>query len=199
MIQTYRRALIVGAGDGLSASLARLLAGRGLRVGLAARNVDKLQALAREADAVVHPADAARPGDVDALFAHMERALGGAPDVVVYNPSARVRGPLVELDADAVANAIMVTGYGGFLVAQAAARHRRPDRRPAGDRGPRADGGGARALRGGVEPGRPRGRGLPVGPGGATARDAAHAAVPVVRTGKFSAGSRLRNNLESKQ
>src|SRR5918998_5934634 len=122
----YERALIVGAGDGLSASLARLFAASGLRVGLAARNVDKLSGLAQEIGAATHPADASRPEDVDALFAHMEGALGGAPDVVIYNPSARVRGPLVDLDPGAVAQALAVTGYGGFLVAQAAARRMLP-------------------------------------------------------------------------
>jgi NAD(P)-dependent dehydrogenase (short-subunit alcohol dehydrogenase family) len=122
MIPAYERALIVGVGDGLSASLARLFAASGLRVGLAARNVDKLSGLAREIGAATHPADASRPEDVGDLFAHMDRALGGAPDVVVYNASARVWSPLVDLDPGAVAHALAVTGYGGFLVAQAAAR-----------------------------------------------------------------------------
>src|ERR671916_2248846 len=115
-------ALIVGAGDGLSASLARLFAANSLRVGLAARNVDKLSRLAQEIGAATHPADASRPEDVAALFVHMEGALGGAPDVVVYNASARLRGPLVNLDPGAVAQALSVTCYGGCLVAQAAAR-----------------------------------------------------------------------------
>ena len=52
----------------------------------------------------------------------MDDALGGSPDVVVYNASARVRGPLVELDSNAVTQAIAVTACGGFLIAQAAAR-----------------------------------------------------------------------------
>jgi len=42
--------------------------------------------------------------------------------VVVYNPSARVRGPLVELDPEAVEAALKLTAFGGFLVGQAAAR-----------------------------------------------------------------------------
>ena len=126
MTPAYERALIVGAGDGLSASLARLFVANGLRVGLAARNIDKLSGLAQETGAATHAADASRPEDVDALFAHMEGALGGAPDVVVYNPSARLRGPLVDLDPGAVAQALSVTCYGGFLVAQAAARRMVP-------------------------------------------------------------------------
>src|SRR5262249_58932032 len=46
----------------------------------------------------------------------------GIPDVVVYNPSYRTRGPLIELDPVEVEKALMVTCYGGFLVGQAAAR-----------------------------------------------------------------------------
>ncbi len=127
MIDTYQRALIVGAGDGLSASLARALAAAGLKVGLAARNVDKLQPLIAETGAVAHPCDVTQPDQVDALFVHMDRDLGGSPDVVVFNPSARVRGPFVELDREGVANALNVTAYGGFLVAQAAAKRMVPN------------------------------------------------------------------------
>src|SRR5918993_179566 len=122
MIPAYQRALIVGAGNGLSASLARLLATEGLRVGLVARNADKLSELAAQIGAAVHAADASKPEEVEALFEAMDDALGGSPDVVVYNASARVRGPLVELDSNAVTQAIAVTACGGFLIAQAAAR-----------------------------------------------------------------------------
>jgi NAD(P)-dependent dehydrogenase (short-subunit alcohol dehydrogenase family) len=123
MRDTYERALIVGAGDGLSASLARLLHGEaGMRIGLAARNGAKLAKLAGETSASVVACDASKPGDVDALFAEMDRALGGPPDVVIYNASGRVRGPIIDLDHEAVAQAIAVSAYGGFLVAQAAAR-----------------------------------------------------------------------------
>src|SRR5262249_38151309 len=44
----YRTALIVGAGSGISASVARRLAALDVKVGLAARNVEKLQALRGE-------------------------------------------------------------------------------------------------------------------------------------------------------
>src|SRR3954452_5801975 len=92
MIPTYERALIVGAGDGLSAAIARALHGAGLRIGLAARNTAKLAGLADNLGAATHPCDASDPKQVAALFSAMDEALGGAPDVVVYNPSARVRG-----------------------------------------------------------------------------------------------------------
>lgn len=118
----YRSALIVGAGDGLSASLARCLAGNGLRIGLAARRVDKLAALAAATGAATAACDASVPAEVEALFETMDRELGGPSEVVVYNPSARARGALVDLQPDDVARALAVTAFGGFLVAKAAAR-----------------------------------------------------------------------------
>lgn len=116
-----RSALIVGAGDGLSASLARTLAAAGYAVSLAARNTDKLAPLAAETGAHVFPCDASDAAQVEALFEAVDEKRG-APDVVVYNPSARVRGPLVELRAADVERAIAVTAFGGFLVGQQAAR-----------------------------------------------------------------------------
>ncbi|MBE7197574.1 MAG: SDR family NAD(P)-dependent oxidoreductase [Parafilimonas terrae] len=128
MTPRYSRALIVGAGPGLSASLARLLAADGLRIGLAARNVEKLADLAAETGAAVHACDASKPAEVEALFARLEPALGGTPDVVVYNASGRLRGSVAELDPEAVAKSLMVSAYGAFLVAQAAARRMLPHR-----------------------------------------------------------------------
>ena len=113
-------ALIVGAGPGLSASLARLCAREGMRVALAARNVGKLSALAEETGASVRACDASRREDVDALFDAVLDAEG-VPDLVVYNPSARVRGAVADLDPEAVERAIAITAYGGFLVGRRAA------------------------------------------------------------------------------
>ncbi|MFY9293888.1 MAG: SDR family NAD(P)-dependent oxidoreductase [Methylorubrum rhodinum] len=128
MVPTYRRALIVGAGLGLSAALARLLAAEGLSVALAARNTEKLQDLAAETGAALHVCDATDAGAVEALFARLEPALGGSPDVVIYNASARLRGSIADLDPAAVARALSVTALGGFHVAQAAARRMQPQR-----------------------------------------------------------------------
>ena len=122
----YRTALIVGAGDGLSASLARLFAQEGLRVGLAARGVDKLRELAAATGAVTMACDAGEPDQVESLFRSMDEQLGAAPDVVVYNASGRMRGPLVDLPPAAVAQALTVSAFGGFLVAQQAARRMLP-------------------------------------------------------------------------
>lgn len=114
-------AVIVGAGSGLSASLARRAAREGMKVVLAARKVDKLSALVEECDGEAIACDAGDQAEVTALFERVANRHG-APDLVVYNPSARVRGPLVDLDPDAVANALRISAFGGFLVAQAAAR-----------------------------------------------------------------------------
>lgn len=113
------QALIVGAGDGFSASFARLLAREGFRVALAARNTEKLAALAAETDATTHACDASDPAQVASLFATPEAQ---AAEVVLYNPSFRVRGPITELDPEAVRRTLEVCAFGAFLVAQQAAR-----------------------------------------------------------------------------
>jgi NAD(P)-dependent dehydrogenase (short-subunit alcohol dehydrogenase family) len=113
--------LIVGAGEGLSASLARRFARDGARVVLAARKPENLAELASRIDAQVVRCDATAAADVEALFAACE-AGAGTPDVVIYNASGRVRGPLVDLDPASVRQAIEVSAYGGFLVGQAAAK-----------------------------------------------------------------------------
>ncbi|MCB8836526.1 SDR family NAD(P)-dependent oxidoreductase [Aurantimonas sp. VKM B-3413] len=118
-------ALIVGVGDGLSASLARKLAARGFKLVLAARNVDKLGELAKETNAHIVACDAADPGAVTRLFGEVD-GLGDDLPVAVYNPSARVRGPLTELDPADVRRAIEVSAFGAFLVAQQAARRMLP-------------------------------------------------------------------------
>lgn len=123
----YKTALIVGAGAGISASLARALRREGLAVALAARNPDRLADLAAETGAVPFAADASDPASVEALFTDLEARLG-APDVVVYNPSQRVRGPLAELDPEAVRDVLTVSAFGAFLVARQAARRMLPNR-----------------------------------------------------------------------
>ena len=118
---TYRSALIVGTGPGLSASLARLFAKNGLKVAVAARQTDKLAALAKETGASVHKCNAADPADVAALFEAV-----GSPDVVVYNASGRVRGPIVDLPPEEVRKALEVSAFGAFLVTQQAAKRMLP-------------------------------------------------------------------------
>jgi len=113
--------LVVGVGSGLSASVARRFAADGARIVLAARNVDKIGGLAGEVGATVVQCDASNPSSVASLFAACD-AGPGAPDVVVYNPSFRARGPVVDLDPEQVRKVLEISAFGGFLVAQQAAR-----------------------------------------------------------------------------
>ena len=116
-----KSALIVGVGPGLSASLARLFARHGLQVALASRNPDKLAALAGETAAATFACEATEPEEVAGLF-DVVIATQGVPDIVVYNASARARGPITDVSPADVARALAVSAYGGFLVAQQAAR-----------------------------------------------------------------------------
>ncbi len=113
-------AVVVGGGPGLSAALVRLFTREGMKAAIAARNPDKLKPLSESAGCRAYRCDAVVPEEVDDLFARVAQDLG-TPGVVVYNASARVRGPLTDLDAGAVRDAILVTCYGGFLVGRAAA------------------------------------------------------------------------------
>src|SRR6202163_3952714 len=126
-IPKYKTALIVGAGQGLSASLARLFAREGIRVALAARGIEKLGALCSETGARAFACNATDADEVERLFGLVEREIG-TPDVVVYNASGRARGSFVDLAPADVANAIAVSAFGGFLVAQQAARRMLPNK-----------------------------------------------------------------------
>ena len=129
-VVNYRTALIVGAGSGLSASLARAFAKAGMKVALAARSTAKLQPLASEIGATAFACDATKVDDVAKLFRAVTEQIG-EPEVVVYNASYRQRGPFVELDPAEVEKSLTVSAYGGFLVAQEAARRMLPHGRGA--------------------------------------------------------------------
>ena len=114
-------ALIVGAGPGLSSSLTTLLIRNDFRVALAARNIDKLSTLEKTLNVDVYPCDASSINQVRSLFQKLDKTLG-IPDLVIYNPSARVRGGIVEVDPEDTQKAINITCFGAFLVAQEAAK-----------------------------------------------------------------------------
>jgi NAD(P)-dependent dehydrogenase (short-subunit alcohol dehydrogenase family) len=126
-IPKYKIALIVGAGSGLSASLARLFAKQNIRVALAARRIEKLGALCHETGARAFACNATDADEVERLFGLVEREIG-SPDVVVYNASARARGAFIDLVPAEVAQAISVSAFGGFLVAQQAMKRMLPNR-----------------------------------------------------------------------
>ena len=114
-------ALIVGAGPGLSSSLTYLLLKNKFKVAIAARNVAKLTTLAETSNVDVLTCDASNINQVQTLFKKLDKTLG-TPDLVIYNPSARVRGGIVEVDPEDTQKAINITCFGAFLVAQEAAK-----------------------------------------------------------------------------
>jgi NAD(P)-dependent dehydrogenase (short-subunit alcohol dehydrogenase family) len=120
-----KTALIVGAGSGISASFARQLARDGYTLALAARDTAKLAALAAETGASMHACDAADPASVDRLFAEVDRVFPKL-DVCLFNASARAPGPIADVDREQARSALLISAYGGFLVAQAAARRMLP-------------------------------------------------------------------------
>lgn len=124
-------AVIIGAGSGLSASLARKLAGRGYDLVLAARNIAKLGDLAKETSASCVEMDGSNAADMQDLFAGLRSDVR----VAIYNPSARQRGPLIELDPETVRKAIEVTAFGSFLLGQEAAKCMLQNKPIAGCRG----------------------------------------------------------------
>jgi NAD(P)-dependent dehydrogenase (short-subunit alcohol dehydrogenase family) len=115
-------AVIVGAGSGLSASLARILSAAGMQLVLAARRPEKLAELVKATGARAIACDATRPAEVKALF----EQIGAVPDLVVFNAGYRTRGPFVELDPAEVEKTLISSAYGGFLVAQEAAKRMLP-------------------------------------------------------------------------
>ena len=121
----FRTALIVGVGGGLSASIARTFAEAGLKVALAARRAAGLAPLAKEVGGQAFACDATKRADVAKLFADVEAAVG-APDVVVFNAGYRTRGPFIELDPAEVEKTLISSAFGGFLVAQEAAKRMLP-------------------------------------------------------------------------
>ncbi len=126
MATKYSKALIVGSGSGLSASLAQLFAREGFKIALAARNTEKLASLCNSTGATAFSCDASDPDQVSQLFQDVERKIG-EPDVVIYNASARSRGPFISLVASEVEQAIRTSAFGGFLVAQEAAKRMVPN------------------------------------------------------------------------
>ena len=118
-------ALIVGAGSGLSASLTKRFLSGGMHVVLAARNIQKLSTLCNNTKATAYCCDATNQNEVESLFIKVNKRFGD-PDVVIYNASSRVRGPITEVKPAQVLQALTTTCYGGFLIAQQAAKRMVP-------------------------------------------------------------------------
>jgi short-subunit dehydrogenase len=112
-----KKALIIGVGSGLSLSLARLFHKNGMSISLVARNINKLDNVKKELEANVFKCDVSSSIDVENLFSKLDH-INEEPDLVIYNPSSRVRGPIEELDIENTRHALNITSFGAFLVAQ---------------------------------------------------------------------------------
>ena len=120
-------ALIVGGGPGISASCARLFTESGMRVAVAARNIEKsaLARLASDFDVQLIQCDAADPSAVENLFQTVDETLG-TPRLVVHNIDGRsaevFRKPITEVDPHLVLETLKNSTFSGFLVAQQASK-----------------------------------------------------------------------------
>jgi NAD(P)-dependent dehydrogenase (short-subunit alcohol dehydrogenase family) len=121
----YRSALIIGAGPGISGSLTRILRAVDIPVVVASRHVGRLAELVNQTGAIALPVDAAEAAQVERLFAETDARIG-APELVVYNASGRVRGPITELIPAEVEQAVAVSALGAFYSVQQAAKRMVP-------------------------------------------------------------------------
>ena len=114
--------LIVGVGQGLSTSLAKLCSSKGMKVVLAARNIEKLEDLKKEINAETYKCDSTDIESVKNLFNETDKTIG-TPNLVIYNASSRPsRNGVTEVNPEQVQQAINITCFGAFLVAQEATK-----------------------------------------------------------------------------
>ena len=116
-----KNVLIIGVGGGLSASLARIFKANGFSIGLVSRNIKKIESLGIEVSGELFQCDVSNSSEVQKVFNEVDMRLGDL-DLVIYNPSKRTAGSIVDLDIHDVKSAMDTTCYGGFLVAQQAAK-----------------------------------------------------------------------------
>ena len=119
-------AVIVGAGPGLGAALARRFARAEMNVVMAVRNIEKIETLALGLSGIVHrtmavACDATREADVKRLFECVQAEFG-TPQLVVYNAGAFVRKGVLDTSVEEFERCWRVGCLGGFLVGREAAR-----------------------------------------------------------------------------
>ena len=115
-----KRILITGATGGIGSALVKKFVSLGGRVCGTGTKSEKLENLKIETNSRVFQCDASNIEDVENLFIQSDKLLG-APNLVIYNPSARVRGGIEEVDPVDTQKAINITCFGAFLCAQQAA------------------------------------------------------------------------------
>jgi NAD(P)-dependent dehydrogenase (short-subunit alcohol dehydrogenase family) len=123
-------AVVVGAGTGTGAEVAKMLIGNGYSVALARRTPEALDPLVKEIEAgggsvVAVGADASDEAQVERLFEHAESAFG-PPRFVLFNAAGFAMGPIVETTSEQFEDMWRTASYGGFVVGREAARRMVP-------------------------------------------------------------------------
>jgi NAD(P)-dependent dehydrogenase (short-subunit alcohol dehydrogenase family) len=120
--------LVVGAGDGLGASVARAFAAEGLAVCLTRRprHLAALEALAGDIRAEGRAAhafavDARQESEIVALIDHIESGIGPL-EAVIFNIGANVRFGVTDTSARVFTKVWEMACYAGFLTGREAAR-----------------------------------------------------------------------------
>lgn len=123
-----RACLVVGAGDGLGAAIARAFAVEGLAVAITrrARHLDQLEALAADiraagGEAFAFGVDAREESETIALIDRIEDEIGPL-EVAVFNVGANVRFPIRETTAQVYRKVWEMAAFAGFLLGREAAR-----------------------------------------------------------------------------
>jgi NAD(P)-dependent dehydrogenase (short-subunit alcohol dehydrogenase family) len=119
-------ALLVGAGDGIGAAVARRFAEGGFAVCVARRDAEKSRQLAEELTAAGYAfhgfsVDARKEGEVQRLFERVERVIGPI-QVCLFNAGSNVNKPLLETTEKLFFKVWELACYAGFLVGREAAR-----------------------------------------------------------------------------
>ena len=121
--------LVIGAGDGLGAAIAKAFAAEGHPVVITrrARHLEQLEALAREIGPNAHAlgVDARSEEATVALFERVEREIGPL-EVVVFNIGANVRFGIRETTSRVFTKVWEMACFAGFLAGREAARHMAP-------------------------------------------------------------------------
>jgi NAD(P)-dependent dehydrogenase (short-subunit alcohol dehydrogenase family) len=113
-------ALVTGASSGLGAHFAAVLAGAGAKVALAARRLDRLQALAADitasgGQAVAVPLDVTDATSIGAAFDTAEKHLGPVT-ILVNNAGVPSQSPILNVTADEWRSTLAVNLDGVFAV-----------------------------------------------------------------------------------
>jgi NAD(P)-dependent dehydrogenase (short-subunit alcohol dehydrogenase family) len=110
-------AIVIGAGPGLGAAVARRFAREGFKVGVVARKRETVEPLAQEIAGRAYTADTTDAAQVAKLFAEARADLG-PPDVLIYNASAFKMGGILDVSPEDFEQCWRVGCHGAFLCAR---------------------------------------------------------------------------------